>query len=204
MKNTRSDGGMTRRDVIRRALTLAGAATLLGSGTLLAACSERAPRTEAARATGFTDAEIAWLDEVAETILPETETPGAKAAEIGAFLALMVTDTYDPDGQRRFRDGMRALEAECEQAFGGGFLTIRPSQRLSLLERLDREQHAAFQVAAPDEPPHYFRVIKELTLLGYFTSEIGYTLALRYVESPGRFEPCLDYTPGERAWARHA
>jgi hypothetical protein len=47
-------------------------------------------------------------------------------------------------------------------------------------------------------------MIKELTLLGYFTSEIGYTQALRYVETPGRFDPCVPYEPGDKAWAPHA
>ena len=55
-----------------------------------------------------------------------------------------------------------------------------------------------------DEPAHYFRMMKELALLGYFTSEIGYTKAMRYVESPGRYEPCAPYKPGEPAWAPHA
>ncbi len=53
-------------------------------------------------------------------------------------------------------------------------------------------------------PAHYFRLMKELTLLGYFTSEIGCTQAQRYEEAPGRFEPCVPYTPGEGAWAGHA
>jgi hypothetical protein len=55
-----------------------------------------------------------------------------------------------------------------------------------------------------DAPVHYFRMMKELTLLGYFTSEIGYTKAMRYVESPGRFDPCVPYKAGEPAWAPHA
>jgi hypothetical protein len=55
------------------------------------------------------------------------------------------------------------------------------------------------------EPPaHYFRMMKELTLLGYFTSEIGYTKAQRYVESPGRFDPCVPYRVGEKSFAPHA
>jgi hypothetical protein len=53
-------------------------------------------------------------------------------------------------------------------------------------------------------PPHYFRMMKELALLGYFTSEIGYTKAMRYVETPGRFDPCAPYAKGEPAWAPHA
>jgi hypothetical protein len=55
-----------------------------------------------------------------------------------------------------------------------------------------------------DSLPHYFRMIKELTLLGYFTSEIGYTQAMRFEETPGGFEPCGPYQAGETVWAPHA
>jgi hypothetical protein len=57
---------------------------------------------------------------------------------------------------------------------------------------------------APDAPAHWFRMMKELALLGYFTSEVGYKQAQRYEETPGRFDPCVDYKPGDKAWAPHA
>jgi hypothetical protein len=91
------------------------------------------------------------------------------------------------------------------------------AQRLSLVEALDREQHAVMEdrvpkrrVRAPanappnDEPAHYFRMMKELTLLGYFTSEIGCTKAMRYIESPGRFDPDAPHSRGDKSWAPHA
>jgi hypothetical protein len=74
----------------------------------------------------------------------------------------------------------------------------------------ERKQNAAMAgvsgaaAITKDTPAHYFRMMKELTLLGYFTSEVGYTKAQRYVESPGRFDPCVPYTAGEPAWAGHA
>ena len=75
-------------------------------------------------------------------------------------------------------------------------------------QRKENAPGAADANAAPgitkEPPPHYFRMMKELALLGYFTSEIGYTKAMRYVESPGRFDPCTPYTKGEPAWAPHA
>jgi hypothetical protein len=87
-------------------------------------------------------------------------------------------------------------------------MTALPAQRLDLLEQLDREQHAYMmrleQRRAVDPPAHYFRMMKELALIGYFTSEIGYTQAMRYVEVSGRFDPCVPYTPGEKSWAPHA
>jgi hypothetical protein len=57
---------------------------------------------------------------------------------------------------------------------------------------------------AENQPAHYFRMMKELALLGYFSSELGCTKAMRYIESPGRFDPCIPYTPDEPAWAAHA
>lgn len=190
----------TRREVIQRALTVAGFTTLAGSGTLLAACSAPSEDRQYRDDTTFSPQDIAWLDEVAETILPATDTPGAKAAGVGPFIALMVTDTYSPLEQAHFHQGTQALEAECRQAHGSGFMQATPAQREALLTHLDK----VAMVDTRDDPPHYFRMLKELTLLGYFTSEIGYTQAMRYVETPGRFDPCVDYRPGERTWARHA
>jgi hypothetical protein len=66
------------------------------------------------------------------------------------------------------------------------------------------DARAAARRGTDTEPPHYFRMMKELVLLGFFTSEIGCTQAQRFVETPGRFDPCIPYTPGEPAWALHA
>jgi hypothetical protein len=187
-----------RREAIKRVTFLLGGVALAGGSGLLTAC-ERAQRNAAtARAAGaFTARDIAFLDEVAETILPETKTPGAKAAHVGAFMALMVTDTYTERDQGIFRDGMKKLDEAA-------FLAATPQQRLARLEQVDREQKAYTDARKDADPPHYFRLMKELTLLGYFTSEIGCTQAMRYRETPGRFDPCVPYTPGETAWASHA
>ena len=191
---------LTRREAIRRVSALLGGATLIGQGAWLSAC------TTAARSPAnlFTAADVALLDEIADTILPETKTPGAKAAGVGPFIATMVADTYDPREQRIFLDGLAALEDESRAQNGGGFMASSPAQRVALLERLDREALEYMRRPGSDGRPHYFRLIKELTLLGYFTSEIGCTQAQRYVETPGRFEPCVTYTAGDKAWAGHA
>ncbi len=94
-------------------------------------------------------------------------------------------------------DGMRKLN-------DASFMAATPAQRLTLLEQVDREQKAYMDTRASEAPPHYFRLMKELALLGYFTSEIGCTQAMRYRETPGRFDPCVPHTPGETTWAGHA
>src|SRR4029079_8586997 len=109
------------------------------------------------------------------------------------------------------------LEDACREAHAVPFMQASAAQRLSLVEALDRAQPAVMEdrapkrrvrapvaVSASDEPAHYFRLMKELTLLGYFTSEIGCTQAMRYIESPGRFDPNAPHAPGDRSWAPHA
>jgi hypothetical protein len=227
---------MDRREAIRHVTALLGGVTLVGGDALLTACarySSAAP--DGAVGTLFSAADIAFLDEVAETILPGTGTPGAKAVQTGAFMAKMVTDSYDAKDQQIFHNGMRAIDDASRSTHNVSFMSASPPQRLALLEAIDREQKAysdarregmrarslAYlsdqrQEAAPgaaagaatavttDPPAHYFRMMKELTLLGYFTSEIGCTQAQRFVETPGRFDPCVPYQPGEKAWAPHA
>jgi hypothetical protein len=149
-------------------------------------------------------------------------------------MAVIVTDSYEPKDQKIFREGMLKLEEASKKTNGATFMASTPKQRLALLETLDREQKAQADArrearkkkaeekltderkegsktsdvpatAITAEPPtHYFRMMKELALLGYFTSEIGCTQAQRYVEAPGRYDPCTPYKQGEKAWASHA
>ncbi len=279
---TEQDRLISRREAIFRVGGLLGGLSLIGGSALLAACekggggaAERAAATSDG-AGQFSTQDIAFLDEVADTILPTTaKSPGAKAAQTGAFMALMVTDTYDPKDQKTFRDGMKTLDEACTKAHGHGFMQSTPEQRLALLTQLDREAKSymdaraaagararAAEAARPieqapqgeapggqkkadtgslaqskgqgtqaekalqgderqqaatgagtanpaaamtaDAPPHYFRMMKELAMLGFFTSEIGYTKAMRYQETPGRFDPCVPYKKGDPAWAAHA
>jgi len=211
---------ISRREVIQRVTALLGGAAIAGSDRLLAFSfdDETLARAMAQGVGAFAASDIALLDEIAETILPETSSPGAKAAKTGAFMALMVSDVYTDRAREVFRDGMRQVDAASVAANGVPFMKASATQRLALLQSLDREQKAAMdaRLAAPtsrapipetpdsDEPAHYFRMMKELALLGYFTSEIGCTKALRYIEAPGKYDPCAPLAPGDRSWAAHA
>lgn len=224
---------ITRREAVARVAALLGGVALIGGSALITGC-----RTENAGApfTPFIPDEIAYLDEIADTILPTTSTPGAKAAKTGEFMARMVTDSYSPEDQKIFRAGMVKLDDASKDKNGGKtFMQATPEQRLELLKTLDREQFdfsekqrlenlkkskeflsKAIQenapktesqqaVAATEDPPNrYFRMMKELSLLGYFTSEIGATQAQVYEESPGKWEPCIPYKPGQKSYASHA
>lgn len=198
-----------RREALRRVSAMLGGVAFIGGSSLLAACSNDRKPAEDSVAAGnmigsFTPQDVAFLDEVADTILPTTSTPGAKAAKVGAFMALMVTDTYEPKDQSTFRDGMKTLDEASQKTNNVAFMQSTAEPRLALLTTLDQEAKTYMQARTEGAPPHYFRMMKELTLLGYFTSEIGYTKAMRYVESPGRYDGCAPYAPGEKSWASHA
>jgi hypothetical protein len=75
-----------------------------------------------------------------------------------------------------------------------------PAQRTELANALDAEQKAYNLTKAKDAPAHYFRMMKELAILGYFTSEIGCTQAVKYVEVPGAYHGDVPYKKGDRAW----
>ena len=197
---------LTRRDAILRVSSLLGGAALVGQSAMLTACSSDEPEAETGTVEAglFSDRDISLLDEIAETILPETDTPGAKAADVGAFMALMVTDAYYPADQEIFRQGLATIDERSREATGGDFVSAEANDRLAVLEALDAEQFEYMQEKAHDAPTHFFRMMKELALLGYFTSEIGYTQAMRYIETPGRWDPCVPYAPGDKTWARHA
>lgn len=177
----------------------------------------------------FTPEDAAFLDEVAEVILPATDTPGAKDAAVGAFMTVFVSDCYTADQQTAFRAGIETLKAEAEAQTGKPFLDLTADERRAFLQpiaveaqaqakvvgqataamKLDLAQRtAAGQVSAEDRAAaaaglpalHWFTPIQQLTLFGFFTSEPGATQVLRYEAVPGEYNGDLPYN-GEPAWA---
>lgn len=194
---------MNRRELLQRTSIFIGG-SLLGADNLLARnidwdALDDLP--EDYKNMGlFSKAQIKMMNEVAETIIPTTNTPGAKAAKVGQFMAVIVSDCYEPDEQKRFMAGLTTLDAEGLKRYGKkSFVKLSPAQRTELLTALDQERRTFQKSKKKEDPAHYFQVIKDLVLWGYFTSEIGATQALRFVEYPGRYET-IDYKKGDRAW----
>jgi hypothetical protein len=226
---------ITRREAVLRVTAMLGGVALIGGSALITGCRAENVGSTAGADSTYTPDDVAFLDEVAETILPQTSTPGAKAAKTGAFMAMMVRDSYYPKDRKIFREGMGKIDDATQKAYKTTFMKATPEQRLAVLTDIDKERKAIDDArsearrkrtlenlteqkqgqtqgaqtgpanAATENPPnHYFRMMKELALLGYFTSEIGCTQAQQYIETPGRYDPCASYKPGEKAWASHA
>ncbi|MDB4889395.1 MAG: gluconate 2-dehydrogenase subunit 3 family protein [Gemmatimonadetes bacterium] len=187
---------MNRREAVARMIAITGTMAI-GGELFLSGC--RAPDAEK-RTVAFSSADIALMGEIAETIIPTTDTPGAKAAGVGPFMAMMSHDCYDDASFGSLRGGLTKIDAASRKHHGKSFMDSSPAERTALLNELDAEQRTHTQNRAAGEPYHYFRLMKELTLIGYFSSEIGCTKALRYVETPGSYDGNAPYKKGDKAW----
>jgi hypothetical protein len=187
---------MNRREAIGRVGLILGG-TVIGAEFFISGCKSTSKKVNEL----FDQDNVALFNEVGETILPATATPGAKAADVGSFMALMVQDCYKPDDQKIFLKGIADLDDASKKKFGKKFMEADAKQRTELLTDLDAEQKAYTKTKKPEDPNHYFRMMKELTLLGFFTSEVGATKALRYIAVPGHYDGNVTYKKGDKAWA---
>ena len=164
---------------------------------LLTACQSK-PGTKAF----LTEDDVALLDEAGETIIPATaSSPGARAAGIGAFMKVYVTDCYTKEDQEIFREGLIQIRKLSKSKFGKEFVHLSGAQKHDLFKDLDTEAQAYNRNRKKGDPDHYFSMIRKLTSFGYFTSKPGATKALRYVQTPGSFNGNLAYKKGDKAWA---
>lgn len=179
---------MNRREALRATVSILG-------GTIVGAQAFLACNLKNESAIGFVEGDLELLSEIAETILPATpDSLGAKAANIGLFVQTMVNDCYSEDEQKTFFAGLNEIKKISKDTFNKVFTTLTESEKLKLLSGVDEQAQQA-----GDE--HYFSMMKQLVVLGYFSSEIGATQALRYEPIPCRYDGCVPYQSGEKAWA---
>lgn len=188
---------MTRRDLLQNVAILLGGSIVGGSVFSLSGCKSSDKEVNAL----FSESQVAFMNEIADTILPETSSPGAKAANVGNFMAVMVLDCYTERDQQVFLEGLKKIDELSEKQFNNSFVKADPKQRTELLTALDKEQKEFQAKKGKDDPSHYFRMMKELSVLGYFSSKEGATMALRYLPVPGKYEGSFPYKKGDKAWA---
>ncbi|MEH6679466.1 MAG: gluconate 2-dehydrogenase subunit 3 family protein [Sediminicola sp.] len=190
---------MDRREALKNVTFLLGG-TVIGGSAFLMGC--RSDQREGGKSTTglFSREDIAFMDEIGEAIIPTTDTPGAKAAEVGRFMAAMVTDCYDAEQQETFIEGLKKMRGNFTAEYGHFFEVAKADEKTDYLTNLELEVKEYYRNKKAENPEHFYRMLKELTLLGYFTSEIGATQALNYIQTPGSYMACVPYE-GDKAWA---
>lgn len=187
---------MDRRELLRM-IAIATGGVVIGGDFLLSGCKNPATKTT----LSFTDNDIAFLNEVAETILPQTTSAGARAADAGRYMTVWVNDCYTKEEQEIFHKGLASLDEASKKMNGKSFLESTQEERTNLLIAIDNEKKEYYQTKKPDDPPHYFQQMKQLAIAGYFCSQKGRKEALRYTPVPGKYIGDLDYKKGDKAFA---
>lgn len=196
----RSSDEINRRQALRRVGALLGgvvsAPTVAG---VLSGCERMSGSDWTPQALSAEQNQM--VDTIAEIIIPTTDTPGASAANVNRFVDAMVGESYLPEDRDRFLQGLDDANARCEEAYGAPFTECTPEQQRALVAELDDELFGPDAAEFDRENPPFFRMMKELTIVGYYTSEIGATEELRTNIVPGRFDGDVPYEEIGRAWS---
>ena len=211
---------MNRRDALMRVATLVGATVALPALGHSAMADKLEASAAQRLATGkpvlFTADQDALVADLADVIIPTTKTPGAKAAKVNEIIDMVLKDCYKQPDQQRFIDGLTQTQKLSQDAYGKTFSQLDNTQRIDIMKKLEADaktqkadmaravagqQDVQMPRGKRNNVTPFFSMLKDLTLMGYFTSEIGATQALEYVAVPGRYDGCVPLKPGQKAWA---
>lgn len=140
---------------------------------------------------------------LSEIIVPETETPGAKAVGVNQFIDLILTDWCDEEERSLFLSGLAEVDGRSRELFGKPFPDCAPAQQAQIVAALDEELAELRDAALPGSsrrggPPrpenNFFYVMKRLTLIGYFTSQVGFEQQLHQHIIPRTHSGCAPLT----------
>ena len=178
-----------RREALKKTALLMGAAVSASALTgILQGC--KATPELLYTPVFFTPDQARLVTEVAEIIIPKTDTPGAKDAGVPGFIDTMLKDCYKKEDQDRFIAGLTAFDEEAKKAYGDSFIYCKPEQQVELVKKTHEAALKEMKENKEAKRP-FILMAKELTLLGFFTSEPGATQVLQYVAVPGKYQGCI-------------
>lgn len=147
----------------------------------------------------FDDAQRKLVEQLAETLIPKTDTPGAIEAGVPAFIDKYVAEVHTEDERAQFLEGIKAVNERAMQQAGAVFAELEDDARLSFAAALDEEaQHSPM---SEELAPAFFRSFKYLAVTGYCWSEPGATGHLRYAMNPGPYQGCVPFEDVGKTWA---
>lgn len=190
---------MDRRELLHRAsMMLGGFITASAASGILAGCIAMPEPVAGAKSGFLTLEEMTTITAMADQILPKTETPGALDVGVPAFIDRMLAGYYTDKERGIIRAGLVAVSTDAAEFRGKSFAALTPEEQVTLMKAYDQEAYSP-RATSPD--PHYFRLIKELTLLGFCTSKVGATTLMRYEQTPGPFKGDVPVSAIGKVWA---
>ncbi len=131
------------------------------------------------------------VTQVAEIIIPKTDTPGAKDVGVPSFIDQILKEVYSPEDQQRFINGLQAFNDEANKAYGDNFNDLDQADQTAFVKRIHDEAVQAERATNPAPKRPFILMMKEMTMLGFFTSEAGATQVLQYNPVPGSYKGCI-------------
>lgn len=189
---------MNRRKAIRNIalITGAGAATAGGFGYFKFFAKPDLSRLEEDKAL---------IDALAETIIPETDTPGAKAAGTGSFIILMLKECTPKTAQNRFLDGLHEVRSYTDSRYGKAFEVCSVAEREAIVAHFEKRDRpmagTAGKISRRLIGDPFFVTLKRYTILGFCSSQQGATMAMAYDLIPGPYQGCVPLQPGQKCWS---
>lgn len=180
---------MNRREALRRtAMIMGGAISAPAMMGVLKGC--KSEPTINWQPEFFTREQGALISEVAEIIIPATDTPGAKDVGVPGFIDKILKDVYSQNEQENFLAAMKAFNERAKEEQGDSFIDLEPENQVAFVNKVHEEAVNAYKTD-PSQPKPFILMAKELTMLGFFTSEAGATQVLQYSPVPGAYKGCL-------------
>ncbi len=180
---------LDRRELLHRAsLLLGGAITASAASGILAGCVAT-PQPITSGVGFLDDLEMSTVTAMADQIIPKTDTPGALDVGVPHFIDRMLSGYYQQRERDIMREGLKLADRDARLLRGVSFAQLTSGEQITLMKRYDQEQYDYTRANANTQnaPPHAFRLMKELTILGFCTSEAGATKLMYYNQTPGPY-----------------
>ncbi len=186
---------MERREAIKRTAALMGG--VIFAPTILGVLNGCTPSSERWNPVLFNRNQASLTTALADTIIPKTDSPGAAEVGVPGFIEKMVNEVYTEEQRNGFLTGLNLFDEECRNSKGKLFSALTADEQYEYASQKNSEAIENERA----EGPQFFLIFKELTMVGFFTSEVGATQVLRYEAVPGIYEGCIPFENVGRTWA---
>ncbi len=147
----------------------------------------------------------ALVAELAETIIPRTNTPGAKDAGVENYIIKMITENTDVKMQHSFLAGLKSVEEYAKDKYDKDFILCSQEEKHAVVKHF--EERATYSISILNKVQRkflgapFFYQLRDLTVEGYCTSQLGATQGLAYDYVPVTFQACIPLQPNQLSWA---
>ncbi|MFM2392912.1 MAG: hypothetical protein RLZZ546_894 [Bacteroidota bacterium] len=194
-----TQNNIERREMLKRLCLVTGYTFTVGAtSAFIAGCKSDSTSSNASQSTAsvgstksiFSKDQMDVISEVAERILPKNETPGAKDANVQEYISQAVSLFFKKEDQERFVKNLGSFDKLATDKYKKIFVELTDANKDDVLKILAEEWKKGKDLK--DAPPHIFKEMRDLTVTGFCTSEVGAKQLLKYDELPGPYQGCID------------